>query len=238
MPESEKTQYFSKHPTSKLKVHKLFEPIRTHTLTLQTSSGIFSPDKVDKGTRILIENLAIPDTYLGMNILDLGAGYGPICIWLAKEFKLKNQLNPKTSFIPNIFASEINDRAIWLLNRNIVTNKCDNISILKGDFRDHYDLLKEKGVKFQAVYTNPPLKTGHSVMLDLFDQAMDLLTPTGFIQYIQMKKLGAPGFLKKLKNLRPGEDWFFTVVKKKGGFHVIIASRIEFKMETVNSGYF
>ena len=77
-PKNENDQYFSKRPKSELKVRKLFESIRQHTLNLQTSTGVFSPDNVDKGTRILIENLILPESYSGMNILEIGAGYGPI----------------------------------------------------------------------------------------------------------------------------------------------------------------
>ena len=230
-------QYFTKRPKSELKVRKLFESIRKHTLNLQTSTGVFSPEDIDKGTRILIENLILPESYPGMNILEIGAGYGPISIWVEKEYQLQNQINDNTPPIPNIFASEINERAVWLLNRNIITNHCKNITILKGDFLDHFETLQEKDVKFQAVYTNPPLKTGHDTMLDLFEQAMDLLTPNGFIQYVQMKKLGAPGFLKKLKIIRP--DWFFTTVRRKGGYHVILISPTEFEIESKSSsGYF
>ncbi|MHA1718628.1 MAG: methyltransferase [Promethearchaeota archaeon] len=237
MPSMEKDHYFTKKPKTHLKVHKLFESIRSHTLNLQTASGVFSPENIDKGTRILIENLMLPKSYPGMNLLEIGAGYGPICIWLEKEYRFQNQMNEEHPPIPNIYASEVNERGVWLLKRNIISNNCKKIKVLKGDFQDHFETLKKEGVHFQAVYTNPPLKTGHDVMLDLFEQSMELLAPNGFIQYVHMKKLGAAGFLKKLQILRP--DWFFTTVRKKGGYHVILVSPTEYKIESKpTSGYF
>ncbi|MHA1584607.1 MAG: methyltransferase, partial [Promethearchaeota archaeon] len=149
------------------------------------------------------------------------------------------QLNINHPPIPQIYASEVNERAVWLFKRNLISNKCENITILKGDFRDYIDKMKSDGIQFQAIYTNPPLKTGHDVMLELFEGAMSLLAPNGFIQYIHMKKLGAPGFLKKLKQLRP--EWHYLVIKKKAGFHVILVSPKEMDIiqeKSELSGYF
>ena len=61
MPESHDSHYFSKSPPSSQKIRKLFESVRSHSMSLQTSSGVFSPDEIDKGTRILIENLLVPE---------------------------------------------------------------------------------------------------------------------------------------------------------------------------------
>ncbi len=76
-------------------------------MTFQTASGVFSMDDVDLGTRVLIDNLLVPKQG---PLLDLGAGYGPIAIWLYKElchtsFPLLNE--PQH---PQIYASEVNDR--------------------------------------------------------------------------------------------------------------------------------
>ncbi len=233
-PEPSNTHYFTSSPTTPQKLRKLFESVRSQTLSLQTSSGVFSPDSLDKGTRILIEGLMIPPASSEMNLLEIGAGYGPLVIWLAKEYALQHQID-SNSPLPNIYASEINERAVWLLKRNLVANNCKEINILKGDFRTHLQELEKQQIRFQAIYTNPPLKLGHDLMLELFEGAMQLLTPTGYIQYVHKKKLGAPGFLKKLQTLRP--DWFFKIVKKKAGYHVIVLSPVDFEVEDTSQGY-
>ncbi len=230
--------YFSRQPNTPHKIRKIFESIRSHSLTLQTSSGIFSPDGIDKGTRILIENLTFPDPEENMNILEIGAGYGPVVIWLNKEYNLLHHSNSSQPPIPTIYASEINERAIWLLNRNIIANNSHNIKMLKGDFREHIKELKEKNIKFKAIFTNPPLKIGHEILLEIFSAAFDLLSPEGYMQYIHLKKLGAPGFLNKLQQLKP--DWNFYLIKKKAGYHLFTISKNEMEFEDDDSygGYF
>lgn len=237
MPDPKDSHYFARHPTSPQRVRKLFESVSTHSMSLQTSSGVFSPDQIDKGTRVLIENLIIPEPQENMNLLEIGAGYGPLSIWLNKEYNLRHHSISGNPPMPQIYASEVNERAVWLLKRNLLANNCKNVEILKGDFRDHVLELQAQGITFQAIFTNPPLKTGHEVMLELFKGAMELLSPTGYIQYVHLKKLGAPGFLQKLQDLQP--DWYFYIVKKKAGFHVILLSPIEREFEEEDyGGYF
>ncbi|WP_371806532.1 methyltransferase [Candidatus Lokiarchaeum ossiferum] len=237
MPDPKDNHYFSQHPTSAQRMRKLFESVRSHSMSLQTSSGVFSPDAIDKGTRVLIENMIIPDPQENMKLLEIGAGYGPLTIWLHKEYNLRHHSISGNPPLPHIYASEVNDRAVWLLNRNLLANNCKDVTVLKGDFRDHIDELKTQGITFEAIFTNPPLKTGHEVMLELFQGAMDLLSPTGYIQYVHLKKLGAPGFLQKLQDLQP--DWYFYILKKKAGFQVILISPIEREFDEEDyGGYF
>ena len=234
---SEDSQYFSKNPKTPHKIRKMFESVGHQSLILQTSSNVFSPDEIDKGTRILIENIMLPSEG---PILDMGAGYGPISIWLHKHFYFQSQINSDAGEMPQIYASEVNERAIWLMKRNFVLNDCKDVKILKGDFVEQVKKLQDDEIQFKAVFTNPPLKTGHAKMLELFEGAMSLLAPDGYIQYVHKKKLGAPGFMNKLKDLHP--EWHFRVIRKKGGFHVIVLSPVEFDSETPETdpyaGYF
>jgi 16S rRNA (guanine1207-N2)-methyltransferase len=227
MPPSKKSHYFSPRQKAESHPHKIFEAIKGHTLALSTDAGMFSPDEIDKGTRILIENIMLPEKGA---ILDLGAGYGTISIWLIKELSMLFQLGKRTEATPAIYASEVNERAVRLLTRNIVENKAEGIRVLKGDFSDTAKELHDSNVRLGVVYCNPPLKAGHEKMLEIFQNAMNLLEPFGFIQYVHKKSLGAEGFLEKLKTLRP--TWFFKVIRKKGGYYVIVGSPIDFVQET------
>ncbi len=174
-----------------------------------------------------------------INILDLGAGYGPISIWLEKELTMKSFQFPDSKVPFQIYASEINERAVWLLKRNLQGNNCEHIKVLQGPFQETGIQLLESGTKFDAIYSNPPLKTGHETMLDMFEIALNLLKPDGFLMYVHKKKLGAAGFQTKLHALHP--DWVLETVKKQAGYHVIVFSPqpIEnpFKKDTY-SGYF
>lgn len=133
---------------------------------------------------------------------------------------------PNVSF-PLVYASEINERAVWLLNRNLVGNdlKGKTVRILKGDFVEQVKLLKNEGIQFQAIYTNPPFKMGHGVILDLFAAAVSVLAPDGFIQYVHKKSLGAEGLMQKLKDIYP--DWSVMAVKKQSGYYIVVMSHRE-----------
>jgi 16S rRNA G1207 methylase RsmC len=152
---------------------------------------------------------------------------------------MQQQLTQEEFPFPEIYAAEVNDRALWLLNRNKNNNHCDHLRILEGDFREAGKELATKGIQFDVIYSNPPLKVGHEVLLGLFDQAMTLLKPHGFIQYVHKKKLGAPGFLKKLQKMRP--SWKMEVFRKTGGYHVIVLAPHDLPFEPQKSsltGYF
>ncbi|MHA1611372.1 MAG: class I SAM-dependent methyltransferase [Promethearchaeota archaeon] len=262
MAPEKQPHYFSVKHKAPSRIKKIFTSVRRQTLSLQTAASVFSPDGLDKGTEILIEHIILPpqDTISShftasstdssslqdnkekrkmINILDLGAGYGPISIWLEKELTLQSFQIPENEGSFQIYSSEINERAVWLLKRNIQGNNCEHIKVLLGPIQETKNGLLESGIKFDAIYSNPPLKTGHGNMLDMFEIACDLLKPEGFLMYVHKKKLGAEGFQAKLHTLHP--DWILETVKKQAGYHVIVFSPqpIENPFEKASySGYF
>ncbi len=50
-------------------------------LRLETDSGMFSPGRLDTGTRVLLD--AVPAPPPGGDLLDLGCGYGPVALVMA-----------------------------------------------------------------------------------------------------------------------------------------------------------
>lgn len=57
------------------------DKLRGFDLRFRSTFGLFSTQEIDAGTRLLIENLEVPE---GATCLDLGCGYGPIGITMAK----------------------------------------------------------------------------------------------------------------------------------------------------------
>ncbi|MBI4143258.1 16S rRNA methyltransferase, partial [Candidatus Woesearchaeota archaeon] len=51
--------YYSEHQKSELEIRKISQRIKGTNFDFFTSSGIFSKEKVDKGTLILAENMII-----------------------------------------------------------------------------------------------------------------------------------------------------------------------------------
>ena len=82
-------------------------------LRLHTDRGVFSPDKVDLGTRVLLESVPAPPTE--GRLLDLGCGYGPISLTMASRA-------PKAQ----VLGVDVNARAVGLARRNAAEHSLDN----------------------------------------------------------------------------------------------------------------
>ena len=74
-------------------------------LELATDSGMFSPSRLDPGTRLLLETAPAPPA--AGHLLDLGCGYGPLALVLAAR-----------SPAARVWAVDVNTRALELCARN------------------------------------------------------------------------------------------------------------------------
>ena len=90
--------YFTKNPTSELKLNKVKTILRNKEIEFYTSSGLFAKNKVDNGSKLLINKCKLNKKD---KLLDLGCGYGIIGLTLLKEF-------PELQ----VTFSDINERAI------------------------------------------------------------------------------------------------------------------------------
>ena len=80
-------------------------------LELATDSGMFSPGRLDPGTRLLLEPTPAPAA--SGDILDLGCGYGPIACTLAAR-------SPGAT----VWAVDVNERALALCARTPPARAC------------------------------------------------------------------------------------------------------------------
>ncbi|NHI93145.1 MAG: class I SAM-dependent methyltransferase [Candidatus Lokiarchaeota archaeon] len=161
--------YFSEKPNSDIKLFKLKVFLRTHTYQFVTSSGIFSPKKIDKGTLILIENLKLPDEG---KVLDLGAGYGVLGIVIADNC-------PKCK----VYLADINERAVWLCKENIKLNNITNAIGVKSDFFEKF-----QGEKFDLIISNLPYTIGIKKIEKINQSIPDFLSDKGNYQIVVPKQ--------------------------------------------------
>lgn len=171
--------------------------LRNNNLSFITDNGVFSKSEVDFGSRLLIEAFQFPS--VDGPILDVGCGYGPIGISLAKEQVTKE-----------IHMVDVNERAIGLAKDNAALNKVSNVTIYESD-----RLTQVKRDGFAAVLTNPPIRAGKQVVHDIFEQSFEHLAPNGELWVVIQKKQGAPSAVDKLNELFGSVE---TVEKKKGYF--------------------
>lgn len=191
--------YYSKKQTSKLRIKEIEVKLRGNNLKFYTGSGVFSIGKIDKGTQLLIEKCIIKPNW---KVLDLGTGYGPIGISIAKAF-------PSTK----ILMTDINQRAIKLTKNNIKLNNITNTEIKKSNL---YNNIKEK---FNTILTNPPQTAGKEICFEIIEKAKDHLKNNGLLQLVARHNKGGKELEKKMKEI-------FGNVKemaKKSGYRVYVS---------------
>ncbi|BCS92038.1 putative S-adenosylmethionine-dependent methyltransferase [Metallosphaera sp. J1] len=140
-------------------------------LNLVSYPGLFSKKRLDLGTRVLLENLLIPEEGA---VADVGCGYGPIGIYVAL-------VNPRLS----VYMLDMNPLAVKASRENVERYGLgDRVTVIKSD------LLSELGVRVKAIYSNPPLSKGVDVLERLAKQAPEKLEKGGYVQMVLYKGEG------------------------------------------------
>ena len=170
--------YSTELPEVPLKVYTIPVSLRKHLYLFKTINGVFSYRKLDLGTKVLIENMIIPQN--NSQVLDLGCGYGIIGIVVAHE-------SPDST----VYFIDINKRAIWCTKENVKLNipyLQSNIQVYTGNY---FLPLKSKDIKFDAIFMNPPIRKGRREFLNLFDSIQSHMKSNGSFQFVIRKKLGS-----------------------------------------------
>jgi 16S rRNA (guanine1207-N2)-methyltransferase len=197
------SHYYSSTQNSKDKRGRIETILRGKRYSFISSRGVFSSKRIDLGTRILVENMIIPETG---EFLDLGCGIGVIGIVAAS-------LNPEL----NVHLSDINSRAVELTQLNIKNLKLENCKIYQGDLYTPF-----KNQSFNTIVSNPPISAGmHKVVFPLISGAHERLIDGGMIQLIIQSKKGG-------KMLADFIDKIFgshIILAKKSGYRVLFATK-------------
>lgn len=176
--------YYSKKPSSDSQRKKIKEKIGGYSYTLLTDAGVFSKNKVDSGSKVLI-HAAQKTNFPKGKILDLGCGYGVIGLALAKQF-------PKRE----VDLVDINERALALAADNGVLNQIDNINVYQSDI---FENVTEN--EYAAIVSNPPIRAGKKVVHQILEESYDHLRKEGKLQIVIQRKQGAPSAKKKMKEV-------------------------------------
>src|SRR5699024_1662678 len=194
--------YYSKKPEGKEKLSTWETKLNNESYTFTTSSGVFSKHEVDFGSRLLIETIKKPD--IQAPILDLGCGYGPIGLSLARKY-------PKDC----VQMLDINERAVKMAKLNAEKNQIKNVAIKQSD---GFQAINEDE-RFSLIVTNPPIRVGKKVMYALLEKSKKFLVQNGELWLVIQKKQGSPSAIKFLEE-------HFTLVNveaRKKGYFIIRA---------------
>ena len=113
--------YFSAQPQAPHRPGQVRVVLPDVYLELATDAGMFSPGRLDPGTRLLLE--ASPAPPASGDLLDLGCGYGPVACVLAKR-------SPGAT----VWAVDVNARALELCARNARAAGLENVRcVAPGD---------------------------------------------------------------------------------------------------------
>lgn len=191
-------QYFEQEPTSERKPRRLAAELRGERFAFLTDAGVFSPDRIDRGTELLIEHMELPDSG---QVLDWGAGYGAIGIVAAR-------LRPRC----HVMLAEVNERAVALLRENVKLNRVPNTYVLAGDAFGYMPDLT-----FDVILINPPIRAGKQTVFRAIEESALSLRPGGSFWLVGQRKQGVLTIAQRMS------ECFAQVetMAKRGGYRVL-----------------
>lgn len=189
--------YYEKNPSTAHDIHELHVHLLDTPMTFMTDAGVFSKKMVDYGSQVLLNALELDDS-VGKSLLDVGCGYGPLGLTLAKAYGLE------------VTMVDINSRALELAEKNAVKNGV-SARIFQSDI---YEEVEEQ---FDYVISNPPIRAGKAVVHQVIAGAKEHLKTGGSLSIVIQKKQGAPSAKSKM------EDVFGNcqIIKKDKGYYIL-----------------
>lgn len=173
--------YFAARPEASSRPSSVRLVLPDVTLVLSVDRGVFSPGRVDPGTKLLLLELPPPSRWPPGPVVDLGAGYGPIACTVAAR-------DPGRE----VWAVEVNERARDLCRANAAAAGVgDRVSVVGAD--EVPDDLRPG-----LVMSNPPIRIGKRALQELVGGWVDRLAPGGEAWLVVQKNLGADSLARWL----------------------------------------
>ncbi|WP_026702407.1 class I SAM-dependent methyltransferase [Salibacterium aidingense] len=196
------SHYFDEHPERESQERTITAVLRGRRMSLRIDHGVFSKNEVDFGSRMLADSFWWPE--VEGPVLDMGCGYGPIGLSLARE---TNRM---------VWMADVNQRALELAEKNAAALELENTVMVKSDL---FSSIEKSD--FASILTNPPIRAGKMTVHSLFEQAYRFLAPAGTLWVVIQKKQGAPSAKDKLMSVFDEVD----IVAKKKGYYIFCAKK-------------
>src|ERR1700686_3780951 len=192
-----KSHYFDAAPVVASKPRTVHLHVGELALELQADRGVFGSRGVDLGTRVLLNEAPAPPRE--GNILDLGSGYGPIAIALARQAPGAR-----------VWAVDVNERAIELTKTNAGSAAVVNVTACSPEEVPD-DIL------FAAIYSNPPVRVGKAALHELLVRWLGRLGLEGRAYLVVQRNLGADSLGKWLT----AQGFQVQRLKSKKGYRIL-----------------
>ena len=192
-------------PLSDHEIGSTQKTIQSKTICFETTAGLFSAEKIDHGSAMLVEYF---DDNVGGDVADLGAGWG----------YLSRMLLEKSSKVSSLDLFEADWHGINACRKNL-----GDVSAKVPVTLNWFDIINEPITqKYDCVIMNPPFHQGTKTSLDLglqfINKAAAILKPGGQMLMVANRHLAYEETLKanftKSKNLRETQ-----------GFKIVLARR-------------
>ena len=177
-------------------------------LELATDSGVFSPGRLDPGTRFLLESAPLPPAT--GDLLDLGCGYGPVACTLATR-----------SPTATVWAVDVNERALALCERNAAQAGLTNVRCVTPASPDIPQQLA-------GIWSNPPVRVGKAALHKMLTTWLARLAPDAHAYLVMGRNLGADS----LQSWLAAQGWPVARIAARSGYRLLQIDSPERTMAT------
>jgi 16S rRNA (guanine1207-N2)-methyltransferase len=166
------------------------------SVTLTTDRGVFARDAVDPGTKLLL--LEGPPPPAEGDLLDLGCGYGPIAVALARRAPAAR-----------VWAVDVNRRALELCATNAEAAGVEVRAATPDEV--------PTDVRFAGIWSNPPVRIGKGALHALLVTWLERLAPDGRAALVVHRHLGADSLARWLAE----QGWPATRIGSRMGYRLL-----------------
>lgn len=196
--------YFSSVPGSELKYRTIHARLLGRDYELVTANGVFSPDRIDTGTQVLLAT--VPTAPPGGNVLDLGCGWGPVALTLALE-------SPHAT----VWAVDVNERALDLVRANAKKLSIPNINAVTPE-------NVPADITFTSIWSNPPIRVGKNELHGMLEHWLPRLDVGSDAWLVVQRNLGSDSLHRWMEATLP-EDFAITRAATNKGYRVLRVRR-------------
>jgi 16S rRNA (guanine1207-N2)-methyltransferase len=192
-----KTHYFEARPAVASRPRTVRLRLPDLALELQADRGVFGFRGIDLGTEVLLREAPHPPP--SGDLLDLGSGYGPIAVALARRAPAAR-----------VWAVDVNERALELTRANVATAGLDNVTASAPD-------QVAPDLRFDAIYSNPPVRVGKGPLHQLLEAWLPRLKPDAPAYLVVQRNLGSDSLAAWLAE----QGWRVNRLKSKKGYRIL-----------------
>ena len=198
MDDTTSGQYFDVTPSGRSARRLIPLTLPDLAVELTTDHGVFSMARVDPGTRDLLLDAPMPPEG-ATDVLDLGCGYGPIAVALARRA-------PSAQ----VWAIDVNQRALDLTRDNATRLGLDHVHVGPPD-------SVPAPQEFDGIWSNPPVRVGKDALHELLALWLPRLRDGAHAYLVVQKNLGADSLESWLRN----GGWPTTRLGSRAGYRLL-----------------